>query len=342
MNTNHRLKQTTFLKIVIAIVTLAAVPVLAGAQCPGASFRTTVVTYYEATLPGNVNDSRCAYTNFGGTKTCHIRLRGVLHYPYYVNEPGKPPHKFPAIVYNHGSEETFEATTKGCSIAEYFVPKGYVMFWPFRRGQGDANNLDNKSTGRYIEDEVAYCQGDPTCASKVAVFEKQTREDVIGGFNWLKNRPDVNADAMAIMGVSYGGRVTVFANDSSLYPNLGHKAVVAFSPAAESWESASNATPIQTALLQAAANAKEPAFYLQAKWDYDTRPTIDLAYAHAYGGGDDKHGNRFMAAIYEYSKPGLVPNTDELDYQSVHAGFAKDPSRWGPAVLDFLKRNGVE
>jgi dienelactone hydrolase len=329
------------LKLASAIIILAALSSLAGAQCPSGSFRTTVVTYYETMLPGNSTDSRCDYIHVNGKKYCHIRMRGVLHYPFYVTEAGRPPHQFPAIVYNHGSEHTFEATTKGCSIAEYFVPKGYIVFLPFRRGQGDPNNPDDKSTGTYIEDEVAACQpGDP--CTHIDVFNKQTKEDVIGGFNWLKNRADVNDDAMAIMGISYGGRVTVLANDGSTYPNLGHKAAVAFSPAAESWGSASNPTPVQTVLITAAAHAKEPAFYLQAKWDYDTRPTIDLAYAHAYGGADDKHGKRFMASIYEYPKPDIDPSTGELDYQSVHAGFARDAALWGPAVLDFLKRNGVE
>ena len=74
----------------------------------------------------------------------------------------------------------------------------------------------------------------------------------------------------------------------------------------------------------------------------DTRPTSDLAYAHAYGAADEKHGNRFMASIYGYPKPDVDPATGQLDYQSVHAGFAKDPDRWGTAVLDFIRRNGVQ
>ncbi|MDQ3010029.1 MAG: hypothetical protein M3X11_04925 [Acidobacteriota bacterium] len=317
-----------------------AMPSQALAQCPGASFRTAVVTYYEAILPASSTDSRCDYKQINGKKVCHIRMRGVLHYPFYVNQNGQPPHQFPALVLNHGSEETFAAQTKGCAIAEYFVPKGYIVFLPFRRGHGDGNDPADRSTGRYVEDEVAACPpSEPSC-SRVEVLRTQAKEDVAAGFNWLKNRADVKDDAMAIMGSSYGGRVTVFANDSQY--SLGHKAVVAFSPAAQIWDTATNQTPIQTALIEAVKQAKEPAFYLQARWDYDTRPTIDLAYAHAYGGSDDQHGRRFMASIFEYPKPDIDPSTGELDFQSVHVGFARDTARWGPTVLDFLKRNGVE
>jgi hypothetical protein len=151
----------------------------------------------------------------------------------------------------------------------------------------------------------------------------------------------VKDGAIVVMGSSYGGRVTVLFNRI----DHGQQAAVVFSPAAQAWGDASNPTEIQTALLAAAADAQTPAFYLQAKWDFDTRPTIDLAYAHHYGGNDPQHGKRFMASIYEYPKPPDLnpdPDVEELDYDSVHKGFASDTARWGTAVLDFIKRYGVE
>ena len=96
-------------------------------------------------------------------------------------------------------------------------------------------------------------------------------------------------------------------------------------------------------LLIAARDAQHPAFYLQAKWDYDTRATIDLAYAHAYGSDDPTHGNKFMASIFPYPKPGPDPNDpSQPNYQSVHVGFIGKPERWGCSVLAFLKTYGVE
>jgi len=92
--------------------------------------------------------------------------------------------------------------------------------------------------------------------------------------------------------------------------------------------------------LTAANTAQKPAFYLQAKWDYDTRATIDLAYAHAYGSNDSTHGNRFVASIFPYKK--FLLENGEVDYQSAHAGFAEDTDVWGSSVRAFLKLYGVK
>lgn len=323
------------------------------------SVKTEIVTYFQLPdQPDSVTDSRCSYViNGAGRRVCRIRMRGVIQRPDYNTDDFFIP-KYPAIIFNHGSEHTFEANRKGCEIANYFVPKGYIVFVPFRRGQGDNDGLADKSTGRYIEDTIdSFVNGSPdprdpstTCQNqfcyRVQLLNLQTNEDVIDGFNYLKNRTDIKSFvtenrteyAIAISGSSYGGRVAVLANQYE----LGHRAAVVFSPAAEAWGTATMPSAIQTALMNAAGNAKTPAFYLQAKWDYDTRPTIDLAVKHAYGGSDPTHGQRFMASIFEYPKPcPNLPCTD-AEYQSVHVGFTNDTGRWGPAVLDFLRRNGVK
>lgn len=325
----------------LALVAMAPAP--ARASCPGSSavFRTSIVTYVSLNLPAFSPDSRC--TVAGGV--CQIRLRGVLHWPLYLTQVGQPVPQFPAVVWNHGSEETFTAATKGCALATYLVPKGYIVFVPFRRGHGEddagPDPDPNKSTGTYIEDEVAACPtSDPSC-TRTQLLTDQADQEVAAAYEYLKARADVKDDAIAVMGSSYGGRVTVLFNRI----DHGQQATVAFSPASQAWSDAQTPTSIQTALLDAAADAQTPTFYLQAKWDYDTRPTIDLAYAQHYGGSDPQHGRRFMASIYEYPKPPDLnpdPDVEELDYQSVHTGFASDTARWGPAVLDFIKRYGVE
>jgi hypothetical protein len=53
-------------------------------------------------------------------------LHGFIHKP-----EGDGP--FPAILWNHGSEQFPES---GQFIAEPYVNKGYVVFFPHRRGQG--------------------------------------------------------------------------------------------------------------------------------------------------------------------------------------------------------------
>jgi len=360
MKTKSIVKKTLLFSLLLMATLAMSTPALA--DCPGSStfFNSEIVTYFQLPdQPDSVTDSRCSYgINSAGRRVCRIRLRGVIHYP---NSDLLFP-KYPAILFNHGSEKTFarDAIRMGCSTANYFVPKGYIVFMPFRRGHGDGNGPTTSSTGRHIEDTIdnfnnpnvppdprdppTQCPG--SACYRVELLNLQTDEDVVDGFNYLKNRADVQGFptngqteyAIAIGGSSYGGRVTVLANRY----NLGHRAALVFSPGAQAWGSAADPSPIQVALMDAARNAKTPAFYLQAKWDYDTRPTIDLAYAHAYGGSDPLHGNRFMASIFEYPNPCPNRTCTVEDYQSVHVGFTNDAERWGPAALDFLRRNNVK
>jgi dienelactone hydrolase len=336
-----------FATLMVALTSTALIPSQALANCTGSSvpFESEVVTYLEGYLADSYNrdqppldhvkDSRCTREKLNGIYVCHIRMRGVLHHQFGVTTGTLPLTQHPGIVVNHGSELDFVADTKGCDTANYFVPKGYVVFVPFRRGHGDQSDITRRSTGISYEDEVAHCHNDATCVNQAEVLRKQAKEDVIQGFHYLRNKPYVNDNAIAIMGASFGGRVTAFVNDK-VY-NLPHKAVAVFSAAAESWNTPDNPTPIQAALLIAVRNAKQPAFYLQPRWDYDTRPTVDLGYQHAYGGSDDLHSKPFMSAVYAYEKPSCA-----TCFQEIHAKFAKDPDVWGPAVLDFFQRNGVK
>ena len=365
-----------------------AIPSQALADCNGQSeqYLTFIVTYYQTPdSPYNFSaptDSRCSLVFKNGDPVCRVRMRGTLYYPRPT--PGEPippvAPKFPAILVNHGSGANFEAFRKDCEIANYFVPKGYIVFVPFRRGYGDDDppfpfepddpnhpeDISDKSTGIYMEDFVTdFLKANPTyihqtnCPTgdggcyRAELFEREARTEIVDyAMNYLKNRPDVKKDAeglplVAIMGNSYGGAVTVLANEIS----TAHRAAVGFSVASQQWAVAdcppNNQTcgkAVQRRLLTAAGNAKKPAFYLQAKWDYDTRPTIDLAYAHAYGGSDHKHGQRFIASIFPFQNPCPdpdVPCTRE-DYQGVHTGFFDDTHRWGPYVLEFIRDYGVK
>jgi dienelactone hydrolase len=47
---------------------------------------------------------------------------------------------------------------------------------------------------------------------------RETPRDAIGGMNYLRTRPDVRPDSIAIMGWSYGGGGTLFATSKSALP----------------------------------------------------------------------------------------------------------------------------
>ena len=71
-----------------------------------------------------------------------LTLKGVVYRP-----EGQGP--FPAVLYNHGSapgmlpKDAFEA------LGPVFAKRGWVFFWPYRRGQGLS-----ASAGPYIGDEI--------------------------------------------------------------------------------------------------------------------------------------------------------------------------------------------
>src|SRR5262245_4999608 len=52
---------------------------------------------------------------------------------------------FPAVIWNHGSEQSPSVGPQFDSVAGIFVPRGYVVFAPVRRGHG-------LSEGVYIGD----------------------------------------------------------------------------------------------------------------------------------------------------------------------------------------------
>ena len=339
------------------------------------NFQQSIVTYYETEYPDILGfDSRCRYiANESGPRVCRIRLRGVLYRPNqcaYQTPANQPPATFPALVINHGSEHLFPAEWKFRGLAAYLVPKGYIVFVPFRRGHGDEESLEKRSTGVYIDDMLDDWQNgtrnyihNTSCNNrscyKAQLLREQADEEVAdSAMDWLKARNDVKTDPgqpqdhrIAIMGSSYGGAVTVFANRNS----FGQKASVAFSPGAQQWDRSTDCLPgdpncgtdFQRMIISAAGGANKPAYYLQARWDYDTRATIDLAYAHAYRSPDSQHSRGWNAAIFPYIDPCKVNSDGERectpeDFQSIHAGFFSDAEKWGPTILEFLQRYDVK
>jgi dienelactone hydrolase len=336
---------------------------LRAAACPvaAASYKASFVTYFsKPDQPSSSTDARCSMVkNSDGKKVCRIRLRGILFEPTKAAPANDP---YPAIVYNHGSGRAVNTTGDGRCVDDFFVPKGYVVLHPFRRGHGQAEVntadsddtvADNTSTGRYFDDVIQEMKatGSPlgvpaSClplfpdlgkvseCHQAALVDAQTA-DAVEAFEYLAARSGVDKNAIAVMGSSYGAITTVLFNRQA----RGQKAVVSFAAGSQSW---GHQEAVKVMLIAAAAKAQEPAFYLQAKWDVDTRPTVELSSATALSASDPRHGKRFQAAIYDYPMPPNDPDTGEPDYDSAHVGFSRAYDRWGVAVLDFLQRYGVK
>jgi dienelactone hydrolase len=151
----------------------------------------------------------------------HI-LFGVLYKP-----EGRGP--FPALIWNHGSEKGPEAGPQFGSVASIFVPVGYVVFAPVRRGHGS-------SKGRYIIDVIKQTGAtEGIQAAKrmtVQLLETEQLDDQLAGLAYLKQLPFVDRDRIVVAGCSYGGIQTLFGAER----NVGYKAAISISPAALSWD----------------------------------------------------------------------------------------------------------
>jgi dienelactone hydrolase len=358
----HSLRRFAPLAATVAGALLLLPAALRAADCPATptAYKATFVTYFEkADQPATSTDPRCSMVRVGGKDVCRIRLRGLLYEPKKAPPAGNP---YPAIVYNHGSERgVFTSSVNARCVPTFFVSKGYVVLFPFRRGHGETADSDgettvaaNTSTGLYFGDALDLFQLNPLIPPVVAPLclalfpdvDQMTQcykaellraqsADAVEGFKYLRGRANVDKNAIAFMGTSYGGITSILVNQQA----HGHKAIVAFAPGAQSW---GNQPFVRSMLLVAATHGQQPAFFLQAKWDEDTRPTAELALAHAESAADPLHGKRFMASIYDYPKPPNDPATGSPDYSSVHGGFSRSHQYWGVAVLDFLQRYGVK
>jgi len=73
----------------------------------------------------------------------HLQERSLTLVGFLFKPDGAGP--FPALVWNHGSERNPGTMRQFDAVASIFVPAGFVVFAPMRRGHGD-------SEGPYIMD----------------------------------------------------------------------------------------------------------------------------------------------------------------------------------------------
>jgi carboxymethylenebutenolidase len=216
---------------------------------------------------------------------------------------------FPAIVYNHGSEQdpgldTFE------SIGQFFQAHGWVAFFPYRRGT-------TGSEGPYWQDEVRKRPEAERHEAVVAELEREN-DDVLAAIDWIAAQPYVDPRRVAVAGCSFGGIHTVLAAERA----QGIFAAVDFAGASMSW---AESPPLQERLRRAARAARVPVFFLQAENDFDTTPSRALSDEMLIAGKPTRvkifppHGKTHMAG---------------------HAGFCTHGmGEWGDDVLAFLRES---
>jgi carboxymethylenebutenolidase len=187
-------------------------------------------------------------------------LSGKLVLHRFIHKPeGNGP--FPAILLNHGSEQFPKS---GQFIAKPYVSKGYVVFFPHRRGQGRSSDQSE-----YIVDLILR-EPESSRGKKFIELQETHQEDVIAALSYLKRLPYVDKSRIAMVGCSFGGIQTVLAAEKQ----LGLRATIAFAPAAMSW---AKVPELQSRLVQAVRSATVPILLIQARNDYDLSPTRTMA-----------------------------------------------------------------
>ena len=219
------------------------------------------------------------------------------------------PGPFPGLVWNHGSEKNPDAGPQFDAVAAIFVPAGYAVFAPVRRGHGD-------SEGPYIEQELQRQRGSERNRLQVRLLDGAQLDDQLAGLAYFKALPYVDPNRLAVAGCSYGGIQTLLAAERG----AGYKAAVALSPAGLSW--AGNPL-LQDRLILAAQKIEIPVFLLQPPKDASLEPTRIL------GREFQRLGKPYRATIY---------TPDILEDLQTHCfgGIARGSRVWAADVLDFL------
>jgi carboxymethylenebutenolidase len=232
-------------------------------------------------------------------------LHGVLFRPQ-----GDGP--FPTLIWNHGSEKAPGVTPEFESVASIFVPAGYVVFAPVRRGHG-------YSKGRYIVDvmqQTLKAEG-AEAARRVVVqlLETEQLDDQLAGLRYAKQLAFVDPNRIAVAGCSYGGIETLLGAER----NVGYKAAISISPAGLSW----NQNPfLQERLIKSVRGITIPVLLLQPPKDVSLQPSRVL------GEEAKRLGKPFTVKVY--------PDTGPEDEKGHCFGGAKGMHVWAEDAKAFL------
>jgi len=219
---------------------------------------------------------------------------------------------FPLIVYNHGSAVAGEEAKEWPApyIARLFVPAGYAVLVPERRGYG-------KSDGVPFSKDIGDDRGP-------RFVERQRHEagDINAAVEHVLARRDTSIDAtrVVIMGYSFGGIVTTLAAGRS----DRYAAVFVQAPGALNWNRSEG---LRDALLDAASRIRVPTWCGVAENDATTESARQICARIA------KTGVKTELKVYPpftggVERPGTPPG---------HALFgARGVAVWKDDLLTFL------
>jgi dienelactone hydrolase len=219
---------------------------------------------------------------------------------------GKGP--FPALVYNHGSEQDPIVGTDG-QVARFFTHNGFVVIFPYRRGAG-------RSEGPYWEKLVDDKLPDDVQEQAMIRALVAENDDVVTAIEWLRAQPFVDHAAISVAGCSFGGIHTLRTAERP----LGLHAAVDFAGASMAW---ADSPFLRERLLTAVEHARIPVFFVQAENDFNTAPSLVL--------GDAMRQKKLPHRVKIYGHYGK-------SQMAAHGGFCMNGwDVWGADVIAFLR-----
>jgi dienelactone hydrolase len=227
---------------------------------------------------------------------------------------------FPAVVWNHGSEPDPGGGAQFDSVAAIFVPAGFAVLAPMRRGHSD-------SQGEYIRDSIDRESSLRGTAAGIRLgaqlLETSQVDDQLAGLAFLKTQTFVDTADIVVAGCSFGGIQTLFGAAR----HVGYRAAVAISPAALSWN---NSPDLRERLKRAAAQIDIPVFLIQPAKDASLEPARILG--------------PILARRNAANRVKIFPAVGAETLQKHCLGGAPGMHIWGPDVVGFveaaLKGNG--
>ena len=209
-----------------------------------------------------------------------LTLVGFLYQP-----EGEGP--WPTLIWNHGSEKNPGAGPQFDAIASTFVPAGYVVFAPQRRGHGE-------SGGEYVVDRVKSAiqlqgkrEGNRLL---VRLLETEQLDDQLAGLAYVKRLPIVDPERIVVAGCSFGGIGTLLGAERG----AGYKAAISISPAALSWEGNED---LRSRLVKAASRINVPTLLIQPPKDASLGPS------HVLGPVAERAGKPLTVKVYPATGP---------------------------------------
>jgi carboxymethylenebutenolidase len=232
-------------------------------------------------------------------------LKGLLWKP-------AGPGPFPAVIYNHGSGRMHDVHF--ALIGPMFAREGFVLFAPYRRGQGlsaDQGTWVLDTLERVAREEGMIARG----KKAVELLKTEQLNDLLAALARLQDMPFVDRGRIAVMGNSFGGVLTmVIAQRGG-----GIRAGVNMAGAALNWK---RSPEFKQWMMDMARDAKVPVFFLQAENDMDTDPS--------------REASAEMTRLGKPNRMKIYPPFGKTTEDGHSFGYLGS-HLWGPDVIAFLR-----